>query len=152
MLKEGRGGCRMDRLVVQHRIARLKSQVVPPVGINNFYNLLGVGRVHTFAADVEFPAGIPVLNVFARFVNGTGVKWFEVELVWFDSSGMVRSVENLGFEQVTFRPGELRRDVTFRYLNVPIGGVGEYALRLRCHRRRRLRVLAHEYFSVEQLP
>jgi hypothetical protein len=142
----------MSRLVVQHWIACLDAQVIPPTAPSNFYDLLGVGHVHTFVGDVEFPAVIPQLNLFARFVNGTGVKRFEVELVWFDSSGTVRSVENLGFEQVAFRPGELRRDVTFRYLNVPIGGVGEYALRLSCHRRRRLRVLAHEYFSVEQLP
>lgn len=95
---------------------------------------------------------IPRLNLFARFVNGTGVKRFEVELVWFDASGGVRSVENLGLEQVTVRPGEVRRDVTFRYLNVPIGGVGEYAVRLSRHRSGRLRLLANEYFSVEQLP
>ena len=67
----------MSRLVVQHWIACLESQVVSPVGVNNFYNLLGVGHVHTFAADVEFPAVIPELSMFARFVNGTG----EAELV-----------------------------------------------------------------------
>jgi len=142
----------MSRLVVQHWIACLESQAVPPVGVNNLYNLLGVGHVFAFAADVEFPAVIPELNMFARFVNGTGVMQFEAELVWFRPSGRVRSVENLGFNQVTFRTGEFRRDVSFRYWNVPIAGVGEYAVRLCRHRRGRLRVLANEYFSVEQQP
>lgn len=140
----------MSRLVVQHRIACLESQVVPPVGVSNFYDLLGVGHVHTFAADVEFPAVIPELSMFARFVNGTGVVRFEAELVWFDPSGRARSVENLGLNQVTFRSGEFRRDVSFRYWNVPIAGVGEYAVRLCRHRKRRLQVIANEYFSVEQ--
>lgn len=142
----------MSRLFVQHWIACLDSQVVPPVGVNNFYNLLGVGHVHTFAGDVEFPAVIPEFDMFARFVNGKGVVVFEAEMVWFGTSGQVQSVENLGFTQVTFRPGEFRRDVVFRYWNVPIAGVGEYAVRLTRHRSRRLRTLANEYFSVEQLP
>ena len=137
---------------IQHWIACLDSQVVPPAAPNNFYNLLGVGHVHIFAGDVEFPAVIPELTMFARFGNGKGAVVFEVELVWFDPSGGVRSVENLGFNQVTFRAGEFRRDVAFRYWNVPIAGVGEYAVRLSRHRSRRLRVLANEYFSVEQLP
>ena len=73
-------------------------------------------------------------------------------MVWFGTSGQVQSVENLGFTQVTLRPGEFRRDVVFRYWNVPIAGVGEYAVRLTRHRSRRLRMLANEYSSVEQLP
>ena len=76
----------MNRFGVQHWIACLGSAAVPPVGVNNFYNLFGVGHVHTFAGDVEFPAVIPELNLFARFVNGTGVKRFEVELVWRDGN------------------------------------------------------------------
>src|ERR1700692_1122203 len=96
----------MSRLALQHWIACSATAAVPPVGVNNFYNLFGVGHVHTFAGDVEFPAVIPELNMFARFVNGTGVVQFEVELVWFDTSGNERLVENLGLVQVTFRSGE----------------------------------------------
>jgi hypothetical protein len=142
----------MSRFGVQHWVACLGAAVVPPVGVNNFYNLFGVGHVHTYAGDVEFPAVIPELNMFVRFVNGTGVMQFEVELVWFDVSGGARVVENLGLQQVTFRSGESLRDVVFRFWNVPIAGTGSYAVQLSQHRSRRLRVFANEYFSVERLP
>jgi hypothetical protein len=140
------------RPTVQHWIACLEVRVVPPVAVNNFYDLLRVGHVHTFSGDVEFPAAIPRLDMFARFVNGTGVAEFEAELVWLDALGGERVVETFGPFRVTFRPGEPLRDTVFRLLNVPLDGTGRYAVRLRIIRPHRRRPLADEYFTVVQLP
>ena len=141
------------RFAVQHWIACLGAQVDPPVGINNFYNLLGVGHVHSFAGDVEFPAVIPELNMFARFVNGTGVAYFEMKVIWLDAPEGTRVIDSLGPLQITFRPGEPLRDTVFRFQAIPIDGIGRYMLKLEQLRsRRRNRELANEYLSVVQLP
>jgi hypothetical protein len=140
------------RLAVQHWIACLEARVIPPVGVNNFYELLGVGHVHTFAADVEFPAVIPELNLFARFVNGAGVMQFEVEVIWLDAPEGERVIDTYPPHQVTFRPNEPLRDTVFRLANVPIDGAGRYAVRLFRLKRRGRRVLSDEYLSVVQLP
>jgi hypothetical protein len=120
--------------------------------VSNFYELLGVGHVHTFAADVEFPAVIPELNMFARFVNGAGVKQFEVEVLWLDAPEGERLVNYYPPYQVTFRPNEPLRDYVFRLANIPVGGTGHHAIRLFWSRRRGRTVLANEYFDVVQLP
>ena len=142
----------MSRLFVQHWIACLDSQAVPPVGVNNFYNLLGVGHVHTFAGDVEFPAVIPELDMFARFVNGTGVRQFEVEVFWLDAPEGERLVNYYPPYQITFRSNEPLRDYAFRLANIPVGGAGLHSIRLYRSRRRGRKVLSNEYFYVVQLP
>lgn len=143
----------MSRLAVQHWIACLGAQVEPPAGVNNFYNLLGVGHVHTFAGDVEFPAVIPELSMFARFVDGTGVAHFEMQVIWLDAPEGERVIDGIGPLQITFRPGEPLRDTVFRFRNLPIDGTGRYALRLhQLLSRGRSRELANEYLSVVQLP
>ncbi len=141
------------RIAVQHWVACLGAQVEPPVGVNNFYNLLGVGHVHTFAGDVEFPAALSELGMFARFVNGAGVARFEVQVIWLDAPEGVRVIDGIGPLQITFRPGEPLRDTVFRFRNIPIDGTGRYVLKLNQLRSRgRHRELANEYFSVVQLP
>jgi hypothetical protein len=145
-------GWMKSRLAVQHWIACLEARVIPPVGVNNLYELLGVGHVHTFAADVEFPAVIPELNLFARFVNGTGVVQFEVEVIWIDAPKRERVVDTYPPHQVTFRHNEALRDTVFRLANVPIEGTGRYAVRLNRLKRRGRQILSDEYFSVVQLP
>ena len=120
----------MSRLSVQHWIACLGARVVPPVGVNNFYNLFGVGHVHTFAGDVEFPAGIPGVNIFARFLNGTGVARLEVDVLWIDAPEGERLVNYYPPYQITFRPNEPLRDYVFRLANVPVGGTGRHSIRL----------------------
>jgi hypothetical protein len=142
----------MSRLVVQHWVACLEARVIPPVGVNNLYELLGVGHVHTFAADVEFPAVIPELNLFARFVSGVGVVQFEIEVVWLDAPGVERVIEAYPPQQITFRPNEPLRDSVFRFSNVPVEGTGRYSVRLHHLKARGRRVLANEYYSVVQLP
>ncbi len=142
----------MSRLVVQHWIACLKARVIPPVGTRNFYDLLGVGHFHTFAGDVEFPAVIPELNMLARFVDGTGVGRFEIEVFWLDAPEGERSVNYYPPYQVTFRPNEPLRDYVFRLWNVPVVGAGRYSVRLFRTGRRVRKVIANEYFFVEQLP
>jgi hypothetical protein len=139
-------------LAVQHWIACLEARVIPPVGVNNFYELLGVGHVHTFAGDVEFPGVIPKLNLFARFVNGSGVVQFEVEVIWLDAPEGERLVDRYPPLQVTFRPNEPLRDTVFRFINIPIDGTGRYAMRLSRLKSRGRRILANEYFSVVQRP
>jgi len=140
------------RLAVQHWIACLEARVIPPVGVNNFYELLGAGHVHTFAADVEFPAIIPELNMFARFVNGRGAVQFEVEVIWLDAPGGERVVDSYPPYQVTFRPNEPLRDTVFRLANVPIDGTGRYSVRLSRLKRRSRQLLSDEFFSVVRLP
>src|SRR5438045_8034905 len=135
-----------SRLAVQHWVACLDARVIPPVGVNNFYELIGVGHVHMFAADVEFPATISVLATFARFMNGTGVKQFEVEVIWLDAPEGNRLTERYPPFQVTFRPNEPLRDAVFRFWNVPIHGTGRYVVRLSRLGARRKRELANEYF------
>jgi hypothetical protein len=140
------------RPTVQHWIASLAARVIPPVGPNNFYELLGVGHVHTFAGDVEFPAAIPELNLFARFVNGTGAVQFEVEVIWLDAPEGERLVNYYPPYQVTFRPNETFRDNVFRLANVPIEGTGRYAVRLYRLKRVGRRLLSSEFYSVVRMP
>jgi hypothetical protein len=140
-----------SRLAVQHWIACNEARVIAPVGVNNFYELLGVGHVHTFAADVEFPAVIPELNLFARFVNGSGVVQFEVEVIWLDAPDGEQVVDVYPPHQITFRPNEPLRDSVFRLSNVPVEGTGRYAVRLHHLKARDRRVLANEYYSVVRL-
>jgi hypothetical protein len=140
------------RLRVHHWIAALEARAIPPVGASNFYELLGVGHTHTFAADVEFPAAIAELNLFARFVNGSGVGHFEVEVYWLEAPEGERLVNYYPPYQVTFRPNEPLRDYVFRLANIPIGGVGWHSVRLFRSKRRGREVLANEYFYVVKLP
>ena len=81
-----------QRPTVQHWIACLEVQVVPPVAVNNFYNLLRVGPVHVLPADTEFPASFAQLDLFARFFDGIGVWDFEVQTLWVDAPGKVSEV------------------------------------------------------------
>ncbi|MBN9122408.1 MAG: hypothetical protein J0I06_25245 [Planctomycetes bacterium] len=142
----------MSRLTVQHWIACLEARVVPPVGVNNFYELLGVGYVHTFAGDVEFPAVVPELNMFARFVNGKGVAQLEIEVFWLDAPEGERLVNYYPPYQITFRQNEPLRDFVFRLANVPVCGTGRHSICLYRSKRRDRVVLSSEYFSVVQLP
>ncbi len=142
----------MSRLAVQHWVACLEARVIPPVGVNNFYNLLGVGHVYNFVGDTEFPAVIPELNVFARFVNGTGVAQFEVEVFWLGAPEGERLVNWYPPYQITFRPNEPLRDYAFRLANVPVCGPGCHSIRLYRSKRRGRVVLSNEYFYVVQLP
>src|SRR4051794_24444049 len=120
----------MARLRVQHWVACLRGQVIPPVGPQNFYNLLGVGYTYTAAADTEFPWVVPRLDMFARFFDGKGAADFEIRLIWADAPDGPREINTFGPWRVTFRPKEASRDHNFRLLNVPIIGVGRYQIEL----------------------
>jgi hypothetical protein len=134
-------------LRVQHWVACLEAQVVPPAAPNNFYNLLRVGYVHAAPADTEFPWSLPRLEMFARFIGGRGVGDFEIRVIWVDAPGKPRTVDTFGPWRVSFRPGEPTRDVVFRLVNVPIDGPGRYRIVLRSVAPRRSR-LAIEFLSV----
>lgn len=136
------------RLRVQHWVACLEARVEPPVGPQNFYNLLRVGYTYTGAADTEFPWSVRRMDMFARFVRGVGVAEFEIRLVWEDAPEGPREVENFGPWRIRFRPGDPTRDNVFRLLNVPIDGPGRYQLELQLVKSGRNRLLAIEYFRV----
>lgn len=101
------------KLAVRHWLACQSAQVEAPAGVSNLYNLFGVGHTHAVAGDVEFPSVLPELSVFARFVNGTGVAQFEVEVLWLDAPEGTRVVDFFGPLQITFRPNEPLRDTCF---------------------------------------
>jgi hypothetical protein len=138
------------RLRVQHWVACLEAAVEPPAGVNNFYNLLRVGYVHTAPADAEFPWPLPRLDMFARFVGGTGTAEFEARVAWLDAPEGIRRVVTYGPLRVAFRPGEPVRDTTFRFLNVPIEGAGRYRIQLWAVKPRRRLPLATEHITVVQ--
>ena len=140
------------RLRVQHWIACLEGRVEPPVGPNNFYNLLRVGYTYTIPADTEFPATIPQLDLFARFVGGTGTGEFEMRVVWIDDPVRPRAGEYYGPWRVMFRPGEPTRDVLFRLRHIPLRGPGRYRIELRSVRPRRRRPLGAEFIRVIHQP
>ena len=137
-------------LRVQHWVACLQAEVEPPVGVNNFYNLLRVGYVYTASADTEFPWVIPQLDLFARFVGGTGVGEFEIEVEWVDAPSFPRPIETFGPWRVAFRPGDATRDSIFRLHHLPMDGPGRYHIRLLAVKPRRRRLLATEYLLVVQ--
>ncbi|MCI0701372.1 MAG: hypothetical protein L0241_09860 [Planctomycetia bacterium] len=136
------------RLAVQHWIASLEATVEPPAGINNFYNLLRVGHTHVLAPDTEFPTVLPRLDMFARFVNGSGVAEFEADVIWMDAPEGWRRTETYWPLRVAFRPGEPLRDTVFRLLGIPLEGVGRYRIDLRAIKPRKRSRLATEYFYV----
>ena len=70
---------------IQHWIACLASEVEPPVGPINLYNLLRVGYVYTISAEYEFPWSLPHLHMFARFFGGSDLAEFEIRVVWIDA-------------------------------------------------------------------
>jgi hypothetical protein len=142
----------MSRLAVQQWVACLETTIDPPVGVNNFYNLLRVGHTHMFPGDTEFPTTIPRIDMFARFVNGTGVGEFEIRQWWLDSPEGRRRIETYGPFRVVFRPGEPLRDWVFRLLYLRLDGAGRYRLDLRMAKPRRRAPLASEYFYVVRLP
>jgi hypothetical protein len=120
--------------------------------VNNYYNLLWVGHTHVFPADTEFPASLPRVDLFARFVNGSGTGEFAIRLVWLDAPKGPRRIETYGPFRVVFRPGEPLRDWVFRLLHVQLDGPGRYRLDLRDLNRRKRRTLASEYFFTVRLP
>jgi hypothetical protein len=138
------------RLRVQHWVACLGARVVPPAGVNNYYNLSQVGYVQAAPVDAEFPWSLPRLDLFARFVGGTGTAEFEVRVAWLDAPEGVRPVVYYGPLRVAFRSGEPVRDTAFRFLNVPIDGPGRYRIQLWSVRPRRRAPLAVEYITVVQ--
>lgn len=142
----------MSRLVVQHWIACLETTIDPPAGVNNFYNLLRVGHTHLFGADTEFPATLPRVDMFVRFVNGTRTSEFEIRLWWLDAPGRPQRIETYGPFRVVFRPDEPLRDWVFRLLHLPLTGLGRYRIDLRAVKPRRQKSLATEYFYVVRLP
>jgi hypothetical protein len=136
------------QLRVQHWVACLEAEVVPPAGPNNFYNLLRAGYVHQAPADTEFPWSLPRLEMFARFIGGRGAADFEIRMLWVDAPRRARTVETFGPWRVSFRPGEPTRDVVFRLRNVPIEGPGRYGIELRSVAPGKRKRLAIEYLSV----
>jgi hypothetical protein len=140
------------RLRVQHWVAYLEAAVEPPVGVNNYYNLFRVGYVHAASADVEFPWSLPQLDMFVRFVNGTGVAEFEIRVDWLDAPDHRREMQSYGPFRVAFRPTEPTRDTIFRCVGVPINGPGRYRFSLWRIKPRRRRPLAAEYITVVRLP
>ncbi len=140
------------QLRIQHWVACLESQVEPPAGPKNFYNLLRVGYTHSVPTETEFPWSLSQLDMFARFVGGTKVVEFETHVVWVDAPGGKRTVEIYGPFRVTFRHDEPVRDVVFRLRHVPIEGVGRYRILLRAIKPLRRRPLAAEYITVVQKP
>ncbi len=136
------------QLRVQHWIACLEARVDPPVGAQNFYNLLRVGHTHTAPVITEFPWAIPRLDMFARFVAGKGNVDFEIRMVWLDAPIKPRTVETFGPWRVHFRRAEPSRDVVFRLLNVPIDGPGRYRIALYSVARRKRPPIALDYLSV----
>jgi hypothetical protein len=132
------------RFRVQHWVACLESQVVPPVAPDNFYDLLRVGYAHKVPADVEMPWTLPRLDMFTRLVGGTGVGDFEIRVFWIDAPEGHRLMDWYGPWRVSFRPGDPTRDMVFRLLNVPIDGLGRYSIRLYALTARKRR-LATEY-------
>jgi hypothetical protein len=141
----------MARLLrVQHWVACLEAHVEPPASVNNFYNLLRAGYVHSAPADAEFPWSLPRLDLFARFVGGRGTTEFEVRVAWLDAPEGIRRVGTYGPLRVAFRRGETVRDSVFRFRNVPVEGPGRYRVQLRSVKPRRKYPLATEYLTVVQ--
>jgi hypothetical protein len=140
------------RPTVQHWIACLEVRAVRPVAVNNFYDLLRVSPTHTLPADVEFPASYAQLDLFARFVGGSSMWYFEIEALWVDAPGKPLQVALYGPSAVHFRPGQSVRDHNFRLNNIPLPGVGRYRFELWLLGRGPRRMLAVEYLEVEQQP
>jgi hypothetical protein len=140
------------RPAVHHWILCLEVQAVPPVAVNNFYDLLRVAPVHALAADVEFPASYERLDIFARFIGGTGSRSFEIQVLWVDSPKGIIEVALYGPMTVYFHPGQHVRDYNFRLNNVSLPGLGRYQFCLWIHGRRRKHLLAVEYLEVTQQP
>jgi hypothetical protein len=120
--------------------------------VNNFYDLLRVGPVHTLAADVEFPASYEQLDLFARFIGGSKKWYFEIVAHWVDAPDKPQQVAVYGPFAVHFRAGQPVRDHNFRLNNVPLPGVGRYRFELWLLGRVRRRMIAVEFLEVVQQP
>ncbi len=81
----------MSRLRVEHWIACLESQVVPPAGPRNFYNLcyeLVILPQAPIGYVDDFPGRCHTLDMFVRFVGGSKTaEDFETRIVWLDAIG-----------------------------------------------------------------
>ncbi len=137
---------------VQHWIASLNCEVEGPAGPQNHYRLFGVGYTHVAPPETEFPWALDRLDLFARFVGGTGIGVFEVGLDWLDAWDRPRLVDTYGPFQVAFRPGEPTRDHVFRLVKVLFPAVGRSRVRLSLIRRRKLSVLRTEFLEVRHQP
>lgn len=120
------------------------------------WDLLGIDYTQKVSPDAEFPIFVPRLDLFVRFlVANVGPTGIAVRVWRLYDDGTNR--EKVGKLQtvVPFAPDELVREHTFRLVNVPLTGEGQYAVRM-CRRIRhrwkgvRWRVLGADYFFVER--
>ena len=144
---------------VHHWLVCRRGKAQSPVGPLNPYTLRGVSYRYVIPATIGLSAVDPypakLVCVFARFYGGEGPVDFEIHVQWIDDPATVKSArakpEVYGPFTVHFRPGEAVRDFLFRLRNVPLYGIGRYAVRLiPVSSKKRVEVLATEYFEVVQ--
>ena len=138
----------LDLVRVHHWIACRDCKVVGPARPDNHYNLLSVGYVQVAPPDTEFPWVLRKLDLFARFVGGTGTRFFEVQIIWVDAPVRRRIVGTYGPMSVAFRPNDPVRDFMFRIRNVTFPGRGRYRIRLFQIQTESLSLRATEYIEV----
>jgi hypothetical protein len=93
---------------------------------------LGVDYWHEVPADAEFPRVIGKLDLFTRFYlqNARPAEFF-VSVRWLDSpTRRGRRPARFGPFPVNFQPHESVHDHSFRVINIRLGGVGRYSIRL----------------------
>lgn len=117
------------RVSVHHFVANLTTRQYGPHPTSD---LLGVDYVHEVPADAEFPRWLARVDLFTRFyLRRAAPVDFWVRVWWLDAPRQrTRFVEQFGPFPVPFQAHETVRDCVFRLANVPLPGVGLYAIRL----------------------
>ncbi len=120
----------MSRSVRVH--AFLAAATVSRSGLHPTSNLLGVDYWHEVPLDAEFPRVIGQLDLFTRFyLQNAQPTEFLVAIRWLDSpTRQGRRAVRFGPFAVHFQPHELVHDHSFRVVNIRLGGVGRYSIRL----------------------
>jgi hypothetical protein len=145
----------MRRRVRVH--AFLTATTVSQSGAHPTSNLLGVDYWHEVPADVEFPRVIGRLDVFTRFyLEQAEQTEFQISVRWLDApTRQGRQASRYGPFALDFQPHQVVRDHVFRVVNIRLGGVGRYSIRLvrevkRDWQGRRFVILAGTEFSVQR--
>jgi hypothetical protein len=103
--------------------------------------------------DTEFPYTVPQLDLFVRFfVASLGPTNIAVRVWRLNDDGTSREKVSELQTAVPFAPDELVREHTFRLVNVPLTGEGQYVVRVcrpvRLWKGSGWRVLGTDYFFV----
>lgn len=139
------GGGVVARCRVQHFVACRRVEVIRATR-DAPYTLHEVNYRYVVPEDAEWPAKLPSLWLFARFMNGTGKRHFTLGVIWLDGPQANETAVAYYDLPVQFPADAAVVARGWNVSGVRYPGPGRYAFRLSDDRRDRL--LAAEYIEV----